>query len=235
MIALAQTQPFARGGNRLCFVHPQDAHRCIKVRRPDFSLADRRRKKGFPKNLKPLSSFDDNREEWGVMQSLNRNLGEAVYQCVSRCYGFVETDMGKGLCSELIRNGDGTIAQTLKKELWDAGFSDELRQAVADFVQRWEAVGVPSRDLLLHNLVVQRERESISRIVVIDGLGSQGLVPFFWLPRAVRQKKIARKVANLYQRIDKLLGQRGQKEFPGYHGLLFHNDAPPSNQGNSSQ
>ncbi|MEE4252626.1 MAG: hypothetical protein V2I50_01140, partial [Desulfuromusa sp.] len=60
MIQLQTIEPFARGGNRLCFVHPEDSRLCIKVRRPDFTLEDRRRKKGFPKNLRPLSSFDDN-------------------------------------------------------------------------------------------------------------------------------------------------------------------------------
>lgn len=231
MISLSKRQPFARGGNRLCFVHPDDNDRCIKVRRPDFSLEDRRRKKGFPKNLKPLSSFDDNREEWSVMQTLHHHLGDKVYQCVSRCFGFLDTDMGKGLSSELIRNGDGAIAQTLKKELWDTGFTPELRAAVENFVAHWRHIGVPSRDLLLHNLVVQRQGDVIRRIVVIDGLGSSGLIPFFWLPVKIRQRKIARKVDNLYQRIDKLLGQRGQKDFPGYHGLLFHDDAPNSTQG----
>ena len=226
MIQLLSEQPFARGGNRLCFVAPDNASHCIKVRRPDFSLEDRRRKKGFPKNLKPLSSFDDNKEEWEVMQYLDHHLGEPVYQCVSRCWGFVDTDMGPGLVSELVRNADGSIAETFKKVLWDEGFTEKLRAAVEQFVDMWARLRVPSRDLLLHNLVVQRHGEDIQRIVVIDGLGSQGLLPFFWLPKTFQQKKVGRKVTNLYQRIDKLLGQRGQDTFPGYHGLLFHNDAP---------
>jgi hypothetical protein len=37
--------------------------------------------------------------------------------------------------------------------------------------------------------------------------------------------KVKRKVDNLYQRIETLLGQRGEEDFPGYHGLLLHNDA----------
>ena len=57
-LVLTDHNPFAQGGNRLCFVHPEDSLRCIKVRRPDFTLEDRRREKGFPKNLKPLSSFE---------------------------------------------------------------------------------------------------------------------------------------------------------------------------------
>ena len=199
------------------------ASRCV-VR--TFTLADRRRKKGFPKNLRPLSSFDDNLEEFRVMASLDRAIGEKLYSNVSRCHGFEPTDMGPGLVSELIRNSNGSIAETLKKYIWDHGFSEPCREAVAALCELWRSLAIPSRDLLLHNIVVQQDGEVITRLVVIDGLGSQGLVPFWWLPITLRRKQAERKIANLYQRIDTLLGQRGQEKFPGYHGLLLHNDSP---------
>lgn len=226
-LQLKDLQPFARGGNRLCYVHPDDAALCIKVRRPDFSLEQRRTKKGFPKTLLPLSHFDDNREEYGVMTALDRSFGAPLYRHVSRCHGFVATDMGDGLVSELIRNDNGAIAETLKKYLWDHGFDDACQRAVKQFCEHWRTLAIPSRDLLLHNIVVQMRGEAIERLVVIDGLGSAGLIPFHWLPRALRQRKAERKIDNLYERIDTLLGQRGQENFPGYHGLLLHNDSTP--------
>lgn len=224
-IVLTSEKPFAQGGNRLCFVHPQNADLCIKVRRPDFSLEDRRRKKGFPKNLKPLSSFDDNREEWQVMQAFNKYFDAQAFQLMSRCYGFVETDMGKGLVSDLIRDDAGTISQTLKKYLWDSGFEPEIRAAVEAFSKRWQDFAIPSRDLLLHNIVVQIQDDKISRLVVIDGLGSAGVFPFNWLPHRFLVNKAQRKITNLYERINLLLSQRGQEKFPGYHGLLLHDGA----------
>lgn len=230
MLQLQSRQPFARGGNRLCYVHPDDPNLCVKVRRPDFTLEQRRAKKGFPKTLLPLSHFDDNAEEFRVMESLDRVFGEPLYKHVSRCRGFVDTDMGAGLVSELIRGSDGAIAETLKKTIWDRGFTDVCQRAVAEFCTHWRALAIPSRDLLLHNIVVQRDGETIERLVVIDGLGSAGIFPFQWLPAALRRKKAERKIDNLYQRIDKLLGQRGQEKFPGYHGELLHNDAPGASQ-----
>jgi len=228
-LVLTGHNPFAQGGNRLCFVHPEDSLRCIKVRRPDFTLEDRRREKGFPKNLKPLSSFDDNREEFLVMEQLMRIYGEHVFQHISRCFGFIDTDLGKGLVSELIRDYDGAISQTLKKYLWDYGLTEECQTAINALCRFWEQNAIPSRDLLLHNIVVQQSRAGkIDRLVVIDGLGSAGLIPFHWLPMAQRKKKVARKTANLHQRIQTLLGQRGQDTFPGYHGLLIHDGRPES-------
>ena len=140
-LVLTGQEPFARGGNRLCFVHPEDDLRCIKVRRPDFTLEDRRREKGFPKNLKPLASFDDNREEYLVMKQLRRTYGEPIFRHISRCFGFVDTDLGKGLVSELIRDHDGAISQTLKKYLWDHGLTEACQVAINDLCRFWEQGG----------------------------------------------------------------------------------------------
>ena len=223
ILQLTTLEPFARGGNRLCFVHQDYPDRVIKVRRPDFSLEERRRRKGFPKNLRPLSSFDDNAEENRTMIALDRQFGAPLYQHVSRCFGFEDTNMGKGLVSELIRDASGRISHTLKQYIWDNGYDDNARAAVEKFCAYWETLGVPSRDLLLHNLVAQRESSGkIVRLVVIDGLGSSGLIPARFWPHSVLLSKARRKTADLHQRIGKLLSQRGQDKFPGYHGQLFH-------------
>lgn len=230
-LALRSLAPFARGGNRLCFVHPLHSDRCIKVRRPDFTLADLRRSKGFPKNLRPLSWFDDNREEFEVMHDIAHRLGEPALALVSRCHGFEDTDLGAGLTSELIRDGDGRIARTLKQHLWDNGYSPMLQAAVARFGAAWAAVGVPSRDLLVHNLVVQCAVDgSVRRLVAIDGLGSPGIIPERWLPRSFQRARAARKVANLQTRINDLLAARARNEFPGTHGLLMHDGQLPASE-----
>lgn len=222
-VLLRDQRPFAQGGNRLCFVHPQHSDRCIKVRRPDFTLEDLRRKKGFPKNLRPLSWFDDNLEEQRVMADIARRMGNDAFELLSRCFGFEDTDMGRGLTSELIRNGDGRISLTLKQTLWDEGFHKELREAIAHFGSRWIALGIPSRDLLVHNLLVQRdEKGRIMRIVVIDGLGSAGALSDHWLSRGMQRKRAAKKITNLNERIQTLLSARAHGEFPGFHGRLMH-------------
>ena len=222
-LALSAEEPFARGGNRLCFVHPDHRDRCVKVRRPDFSLEDLRRKKGFPKNLKPLSSFDDNLEEFQVMQQLENQFGKALFELVSRCYGFETTDMGKGLSSELIRDDSGRISHTLKQYLWDHGFSDDCKRAITEFSNRWVELAIPSRDLILHNIVVQLDNtDSIKRLVIIDGLGNPNIFPTWMLPTHFRRIKAQRKIHNLIERIHALLTQRGEAKFPGYHGQLLH-------------
>lgn len=227
-VQLAGAAPFARGGNRLCFVHPAHPDRCLKVRRPEFTLEDLRRSKGFPKNLRPLSWFDDNLEEFGVMQAIDRQSGEAAYELVSRCYGFEETDRGRGLTSELIRDGRGTISNTLKQYIWDHGYTPSLQAVVERFATRWTELALPSRDLLLHNILVQcgKDDADIRRLVVIDGLGSPGLIPFAWLPFSFRQYQARRKIGKLDEKIRQLLSARETGNFPGRMGKLFHNGQP---------
>jgi hypothetical protein len=230
-LVLKTLTPFASGGNRVCYVHPEHPNRCIKIRRPDFTLEDLRRKKGFPKNLRPLSWFDDNLEEFHVMQDIERRFGDDAFAVLSRCYGFEDTDMGKGLTSELIRNGDGRISHSLKQHVWLHGYKDELKAAVTTFSEVWLRLGIPSRDLLVHNLVVQCNADgSIRRIVAIDGIGSPNLIPDNWLPKRARFAKVARKINNLHERINELLASRARNDPLGTLGILVHDgkSTPPT-------
>lgn len=222
-IQLKKTEPFAHGGNRLCFVHPLQQDRCIKVRRPEFTLEDLRRKKGFPKSLRPLSWFDDNIEEFNVMQGISKRIGETAFSVLSRCYGFEETDMGTGLCSELIRDGNGKISFSLMQYIWNHGYPTDLQAAVSRFADTWVKLAIPSRDLILHNIVVQCDAaNNIQRLVVIDGLGSPGIIPFHWQPFFMQQGKAKRKIANLHQRIAEFLAVCKTGKLPNTFWMLKH-------------
>lgn len=226
ILQLAGQTPFAKGGNRLCFVHPLEPGRCIKVRRPDFSLEDCRRKKGFPRNLRPLSAFDDNLEEYRVVSNLEQSRGEEVYKHIFRCYGFVETDMGKGLETELVRDESGAISWSLKQYIWEEGYTGACRDAVRQLGRFWEELRIPSRDLLTHNIVVQQDSgENIKRLVVIDGLGSSAMVPFHWLPQTFQRQKIRKRVRRLEERIQEFVRNCENGKKPSTMGMLAHRDA----------
>lgn len=226
MHLLKRLEPFAKGGNRLCFIHPLDSSKCIKVRRPDFTLEDRRKKKGFPKNLKPLSSFDDNLAEYRIMSDIDRRLGPSVYHYISRCYGFEDTDMGKGLVSELILDASHYVSHTLKQYIWDNGYTDECRRAVDEFCAGWEALRIPSHDLLLHNIVVNvGDSGEIKRLVMIDGLGKSAWFSESLTFDRILQKRYRKKTDKLRAHIDELLVLRAEGgQFPGYHGQLLKED-----------
>lgn len=223
MLLLAQIAPFAQGGNRLCFVHPDDPLRCIKVRRPDFPLTALRKKKKFPKNLKPLSSFDDNLEEHHVMATLDKRIGPELYLHLSHCYGFEETDLGRGLTSELMRDASGSISYSLKQYLWEFGPTGSFEKALSELCEFWIKHTIPSRDLLLHNIVAQRDaNDEVRRLVVIDGLGSPGLWPYQWLPASAQRARAIRKTVNLRVRMTRYLDEINSGKVPGKLGRLLH-------------
>lgn len=222
-LALTQMQPFAMGGNRLCFVHPEHPNRCIKVRRPDFSLQQLRRSKGFPKSLRPLSSFDDNAEEFRTIRGFEQTYGKEMYEHICRYYGFEDTDLGKGLTSELVRDSNGKISYSLKQYIIENGLTPSVDNAIKLLSKFWLKHTIPSRALLPHNIVVQRGNQNeVVRLVVIDGLGDPNLIPQQWLPKALRRKKTAKKLADLRQRLNKLIAEaKAGKHFSDV-GKLLH-------------
>jgi len=233
-VILSAQEPFAQGGNRLCFVHPEDDQRCIKVRRPDFTLEDLRRSKGFPKNLRPLSSFDDNLEEYRVINDICQQVGPETFRHIYKCYGFVETDLGLGLECELIRDASGLISLSLKQYIWEHGYTDSCRKAVDVLADFWTSHQIPSRKLLTHNIMVQQASNGeIRRLVVIDGLGSPNLLPWGWLPASLRSKRVRERIQHLQQKIEEAVEKRESGVTPSQVGFLNHRgdrDTPESSR-----
>ena len=215
---------FSRGGNRLCFVHPADAGRCIKVPRADRLPVIKRRERSFPKNLKPLTAFDDNAQELAVYRKIQRYIGAAAFELIPRCHGYLNTNLGKGLCSDLVRDDDGKISITLKQYLWQHGKSPAILHCIQGFGQRWAQLGMPSRNLLLHNMVVQCRADIPQRLLVIDGLGWPDLLPLAWLIPPLARRKAARRVAKLDRAVDALLYRKEHNLDWGHHGWMNDGD-----------
>ena len=62
MIELNGITPFAEGGNRICFVHPNNPDRCLKVIHKGL-LTKIKKNKTWYKKFRSLESFDDNLRE----------------------------------------------------------------------------------------------------------------------------------------------------------------------------
>lgn len=216
---------FTQGGNRLCFVHPEDGSKCVKVVRPDRTPELRRKQKKFPKNLKPLSRFDENKNELLEVDRIERVIGEQAFELIPRYFGMITTDIGEGLCSEMVRDYDGKVSISIKQYLWVNGFSEALRKAVASFSIVWEELGMPSRDLLLHNIVVQKMLDKknnslVYKLVVIDGLGWSGLPLLTYAIKPLAKYRARKKIKKLELAIHKLLSNKESGSDWGYHGWL---------------
>jgi len=197
---------FAGGDSRLCFVDPLDPGWCIKILRPDRQPAAKRRQQFLLKRLKPLRRFDENLQEIRVYRHLERSIGQAAYRLIPRIQGLVATDLGPGLRSEMIRDAEGNISLTLQAYLNLHGRTQTLQAMLAAFFRDWQALGMPSRRLLLHNILVQQNKGRPCRLVVVDSLGWADLLPLgYWLAPWARYRA-GRKLNYLAALIDASAG-----------------------------
>ena len=180
VIELKEQKPFASGGNRLCFRHPENSEHCLKVIRPDRTPEIRRAEKRFPANLRPLRTFDENLVEFITLNYLHLNYPSQITRYLPRSFGLVETDLGTAHVTELVSDSDGRIAQTLEQYIWRNGMNSTVKQAIRIFKQDWSTKPPRTRDLIPHNFVIKLDVES-ANLILIDGFGRK---PKFRFPLA---------------------------------------------------
>lgn len=183
---------FAYGGRRICYVHPQDSSRCVKVFGVNGDPIKRRKEAVWYKKLRPLYYFDDNKREWASFKQLMKHK-EEIWQCFPRCYGLKSTSKGVGIVTDLIRDDDGKVSAMLADYALEHGRPRELMAALEKFYEILRHNVVITRDILDHNLVVKKTNNQL-RIVMIDGFGSSEVIPLSSWFKRIGRKKVERKI-----------------------------------------
>lgn len=203
MMNLHNLDPFAIGGTRRCYIHPNDATRCVKVLRPDRTPSARRAAVSGWRRFKRLKSFDDQRKETKAYRRLKR-CGQLDYTHVPLYYGTVETDQGIGIVTALFRDFDGGFPKNLE-ELLPRGMTDALEQAVDEFKQWLRRELFLTRDLLPHNIIAVADSPERYRLVIVDGIGNSEFIPLSHWFECCARAKIERKIRKFDYRIRILL------------------------------
>lgn len=208
MLRLAHIEPFAIGGTRRCYVHPDDETLCVKVLRGDRTPSARRAVATGWRQLKRLGSFDDQRKELKAYRHLTRR-GQLDWSHVPRFYGTVETDRGLGIVTALLRDWDGGYPKNLE-ELLPGGMNDVLDAAIAEFKDWLRRNLFLTRDLLPHNIIAVADGPERYRLVIVDGIGNSEFVPLSHWFKVCARLKIERKIRKFDYRTRILLpGQPG--------------------------
>ena len=209
MLTLAGREPFAIGGTRRCFVHPDDESLCVKVLRPDRTPSARLAGARGWRRLKGLRGFDDQRKEVKAYRQLPRSRIDWTH--VPRYHGTVPTDQGIGVVTELHRNWDGGLPLNLEQLVPD-GMTDALDAAINEFKAWLRRTLFLSRDLLPHNIIAVAVDPQRYRLVIVDGIGNSELVPLSnWFATCAR-RKVERKIRKFDQRVRLLLPSGGGDE-----------------------
>ncbi len=201
-VTLAHLEPFAIGGRRLCFVHPRDPSLCIKVNRTDdqrFLRLPKRRV--IPARF--LRELDDNEHDRRTLSSLERRLGPH-FAHLPRYHGDIETDLGRAVVLDLVRDADGQISRTVRSLICDGVRLDTLRPAFNAFAQYLVRHNVLTRALLDHNIVARHASDGSWSLVLIDGYGDPAAIPIASLIPALGRARIRRRAVDAWERFERL-------------------------------
>ena len=208
MIDLSNATPFAEGGNRKCFVHPNNKDRCLKVIHPGI-VEKIKKSKPWYKKLRSSNSFDDNlREQAAYNQKALRNKDQDLWIHLAKWYGMTETSIGMASETELVKNGE-EIAETLESYLFREGLTNEINMAIENFHLWLRKHLIFTKNLIPHNLVLYK-KDSQMIIKIVDGLGSQAFLPLPNYSNFFAKRYIERRIELMWSRIHwDLSGRKG--------------------------
>ena len=122
-----------KGATRICFEHPEDSNKCIRVavRYKDEYLLER--------ELKAYQNIKIYVENYLVKYEDN----------------LINTRLGKGIVSELLRDDNQQYSKTLDCYIHNAKYKDKIIAQVQDFARKLLANNIFFYDFNLENFIVQ--------------------------------------------------------------------------------
>ena len=209
MINLDGIQPFAEGGNRRCYVHPENSYRCLKV---TIQNQSKKAKQDAPwyKKFRSESKFDDNmREQKAYAQRALKKDSPEKWKHLARWHGMVETSLGLASETDLIRDNQNNIAITLEKYLFTYGMTDEIQKAIEEFETWLRSSLVLTKNIIPHNIVLGYQDGKIV-LKIIDGLGSKSYLPLTYISNMFARRYVERRIQLMQSRINwDLTGRKG--------------------------
>ena len=208
MISLEEVKPFAEGGNRVCYIHPDNKNLCLKISKSEVVKKIRSNMPWY-KKLRSEKSFDDNyREERAYQQRAIKKNPQKIWKHLAKWYEFVETSKGLASCTELITNND-KIALNLEEYLFSKGRTKEIDKALKEFEIFLKETKLLTKNIIPHNLAVKEDDYGLT-LKIIDGLGSMSFIPLPEISNALADRYIKRRIELMYSRIEwDLSGRKG--------------------------
>lgn len=151
-----------------------------------------------------LKEYDNNTDEFHALNAIEKHLGSQSCYHFPKCYGFVETDLGPGLCLDLIRDSDGGISKSVRELLSDDLPLNQLVtsfNALSEFLLRHCIV---TRAILDHNIVARRSEDAELNLYIIDGLGDGSFFKISKFLPSLARRRIKKKTSQAWRRFEEL-------------------------------
>ena len=208
MINLEGVRPFAEGGNRVCYIHPDNKNLCLKISKQEVIKKIRSNAPWYKKLRSEKSFYDNFREERAYQQRAVKENPQKIWRHLARWHEFVETSKGLASCTELITNND-KVALNLEEYLFSKGRNSEINIALKEFEMFLKETKLLTKNIIPHNLAV-KENDSGLTLKIIDGLGCMSFIPLAEISDAFAKRYIKRRIELMYSRIEwDLSGRKG--------------------------
>ncbi len=176
MIILGESLLIAKGGERDCYIHPDDETKVIKVLH----------KEGTHNN--------QNKLEYSYMKYIKRKGVDLSF--VTDCYGYVKTNLGKGLVFDRVLDYDGEPSKSfryyLANKLIPLKEQEILINELKEYLEKNLILFV---DTSLTNIFCPKISEGSYKLIIVDGLGAKrtGMkFVFYKMSKAYTKYKIKR-------------------------------------------
>lgn len=151
----------AQGGEKICYTHPADSNKVIKIAR---------------KNNKILILEDI------YMRYLKKH--DKSFSHLPVYYGKINTNLGNGLVYERVLDYDNKESKSFKYYIANRLISYEIqRELIGGLGEYLKNNNILFIDNDLHNIFCKKISKDNYKLIIIDGLGAKRLGFKFWLYR----------------------------------------------------
>ncbi|PRM91309.1 hypothetical protein CJ672_09860 [Arcobacter cryaerophilus gv. occultus] len=152
-IILKKDDFFASGGERDCYIYPNDNTKLIKIEQNN-------------------KTRNQNELEFLYYDFLEKNKKPQTH--IAKCFGFVNTNLGKGLVFEKIVNFNKTASLSFSKVIENNLLSEkteiELINELKNYIFSNKILFI---DVGFFNILCQEYEKNKFRLIIIDGLGGR--------------------------------------------------------------
>ena len=191
------SEPIGTGRERACYVHPEDPRLAIKM---------------------PMGEVSDQTQRDLKFYRKLKKRGIKGIPHLPDFHGLCDTNLGRGIVVDLIRNYDGEISRPLKWYLAQGVPIEEFNEFLEELKQSFlQNLIIFNHDMTIGKLLFQRPSSRSAQLVAIDGLGDVVAIDWFdHFPFLVR-RKINRRWKRFMERTcrsPEVLRQRGETMTP---------------------
>ena len=151
-----------KGNERICFLHPKDPKKVIKVK------------------YNNINGRNQNIIEYRYYNHLKKN--KVDFSHIAKFYGSVNTDKGEGLVFERIENYDNTsvltLADAIKEKILEY---HEVKALLNELYLNIKDNQIVFTDIGFDNIVCRKNEDKSWSLVIIDGLGTRHTGFKLWL------------------------------------------------------